>query len=146
MEPIREFRGEFAFLSNFFPSPILWCGLVHSTAEHLFQAAKTLDPAERDFIRHAATPGAAQRLGRKATLRPGWDQVKLQVMERVLKEKFIQNPDLIELLLATGERELIEGNYHGDSYWGVDLKQNPPAGENHLGRLLMELRARLVAA
>lgn len=25
-------------------------------------------------------------------------------------------------------------------YWGVDIKQNPNIGENHLGRLIMKIR------
>ena len=52
--------------------------------------------------------------------------------------KFTFNPHLKEKLLATGDRELVEGNWHGDKYWGVCLRTGE--GNNHLGRMLMELR------
>lgn len=42
-------------------------------------------------------------------------------------------------LLATGNEELIEGNKHGDHFWGVCNGH----GENMLGKLLMQLRAEL---
>ena len=60
-------------------------------------------------------------------------------MKDIVREKFKQNDDLMRMLLIdTGNEELVEGNYWGDSFWGVDLKTNE--GENHLGIILMELR------
>ena len=43
---IRSFTGEYRFLSNFFPSPVEFEGLVFPTVEHAFQAAKALSPLE----------------------------------------------------------------------------------------------------
>lgn len=54
--------------------------------------------------------------------------------------KFTQNPILAQRLLDTGEARIAEGNYWGDLFWGVDDVTGE--GENHLGRLLMELRQR----
>ena len=54
------------------------------------------------------------------------------------QSKFRGDIDLRSLLVATGDRELIEGNTWGDTFWGVD--KNTGQGENHLGRILMELR------
>lgn len=34
-----------------------------------------------------------------------------------------------------------EGNYWGDTFWGVDLKKRE--GENNLGKLVMEIREKL---
>lgn len=56
-------------------------------------------------------------------------------MEIFLYEKF-SYPYLRKWLLETGEEELIEGNNWGDKFWG----QVNGIGENHLGRLLMEIR------
>lgn len=39
-------------------------------------------------------------------------------------------------LLATGSAELIEGNVWNDTFWGVCRGR----GQNHLGRILMEVR------
>ncbi len=59
-------------------------------------------------------------------------------MEKIVYEKFVQNPTLAQDLLDTGNKTLKEGNYWRDLYWGVDLKTGE--GENHLGKTLMQLR------
>lgn len=126
---IRAFRGPYAFLSNFV-----------GRVEHQYQAAKTLDPVWIRRILAAPTPGEARRLGRQAPLRADWEQVRLGVMERLLREKFA-DPDLRARLLATGDALLQEGNWWHDRFWGVDERTG--IGENHLGRLLMALRDEL---
>ena len=67
--------------------------------------------------------------------------VKLPIMEEIIRAKFTQNQDLKELLLATGELVLEEGNTWGDLFWGVDAKTRE--GRNHLGRILMRIRKEL---
>ena len=47
---------------------------------------------------------------------------------------------LAKYLLETGDKPLLEGNLHKDIFWGIDSKTRE--GENHLGKLLMELRAK----
>lgn len=134
--PIDRFDGEHAFLSNFHESPIQVEGLWFNTVEHAFQAEKTLDPKEKAVIMIALTPGKAKRLGRRATLRPDWEQVKLQVMEDLLRLKFAPGTELHQRLLATSPAELIEGNHWNDRFWGVCKG----TGQNHLGKLLMKIR------
>jgi len=71
MMKIDSFDGEFAFLSNFYSSPVIYDGKKWPTVEHAFQAQKTLDEREQELIRTAKTPGKAKRLGRKVSfLRP----------------------------------------------------------------------------
>jgi len=60
-------------------------------------------------------------------------------METLLRDKFTRHADLRILLLDTGDRELVEGNTWDDRFWGVC----EGVGENHLGRLLMKIRAEL---
>ena len=132
LEPIDSFRGRYRFLSNFFPFP-------DPTLEHHFQAAKAVKPEDRDRIMNAKTPGAAKRMGKKVELRPDWQQVKFGIMEDLLRLKFTTNPGLRAELLDTGNRPLIEGNLWGDVIWGVSGGK----GENHLGLLLMKVRAEL---
>jgi ribA/ribD-fused uncharacterized protein len=142
-DPITAFRGEFAFLSNFYPHAFEFEGETYPTAEHAFQAAKTLDPAERQKVRDAATPAVAKRLGKKVTLREGWDTLRFTVMEEVVAAKF-SDPELARLLLATGERELIEGNTWRDTTWGcIQDKNGNWKGRNELGKTLMRLRTAL---
>ena len=111
----------------------------YRSAEHAYQTSKTNRPAERKKIRRAATPGAAKKLGRQATLREGWDITKVGVMQAIVKAKFVQNPELRRKLLATGDEQLVEGNWWGDTFWGVCNGE----GKNHLGRILMEVREEL---
>ncbi len=139
---IDRFAGEHAFLSNFFPAPFVLDGIVYPTVEHAFQAAKCCDAAQAERIRRAPSPGAAKRLGRRAQLRPDWEPVKLDVMHRCLRAKFAQHPDLAARLLATGSARLVEGNTWGDTFWG----RTGSRGRNHLGRLLMLVRAELRGA
>lgn len=138
---INSFDGEFAFLSNFFPSPITFDGITFPTVENWFQAWKTEVPAEFRAIATAETPGRAKRLGRKCILREDWEEVKEQVMEDGLRLKFA-DPELKAKLLATGDQYLEEGNTWHDNYWGVChcIKCQDIMAKNHLGKLLMKLR------
>ncbi len=92
------------------------------------------------IIAQAPSPSKAKRLGRGVSLRPNWENIKLQVMKDIVRAKFTQNTDLrIMLVQGTGDAELIESNDWGDEFWGVcDGK-----GENHLGKILMEVREEL---
>jgi len=132
---IGRFDGDHACFSNFHPSEITYLGLKFPTVEHAFQASKTLVSAEQEAIRIAATPGKAKRLGRKATLRDDWEQLKDGVMRHLLLLKF-EDPVLQALLLATGDAVLIEGNDWKDTYWGTCNGE----GQNRLGKLLMDVR------
>lgn len=143
---ISSFSGQWAFLSNFHPAPLVWEGIEYQTSEHAFNAGKTTDPAERQRIAAAPTPGMAKRLGRRVTLRGEWDRrVRYETMAAVLRAKFA-DPQRAAALLATGDATLTEGNRHHDQHWG-DCRCGRPAcaqpGRNHLGRLLMALRAEL---
>jgi ribA/ribD-fused uncharacterized protein len=137
VQTITEFQGSYRFLSNFYPCFIKLepDQLFYPSVEHAYQAAKTLVTAQRDTIRCADKPGYAKRLGRMITLRKDWEQIKLDVMYELLSQKF-NYPDLGAKLLATGDTDLVEGNHWGDHFWGVCRGK----GENHLGRLLMQVR------
>lgn len=137
---INIFDGDYAFLSNFYESPFEYQGIVFPTMEHWFQAWKTKDPEEFAAIVAAGTPGKAKRLGRHCTLRTDWEQVKTDVMMNGLHLKF-QNPVLMDKLLATGDKVLIEGNTWHDQTWGCCFCEKCGGqGKNLLGQLLMELR------
>ena len=139
MEIIQEFKDEFRFLSNFYPSSIVLDGICYPTAEHAYQAYKTLDKNKRQGFSYIETPGLAKKAGRALEIRKDWDNVKLAIMFRIVFEKFKQNPRLVEMLLSTENAWLVEGNNWGDSYWGKSFKtQN---GENWLGRILMLVRS-----
>jgi ribA/ribD-fused uncharacterized protein len=133
---IDKFEGEHAFLSNFYESPALYEGVLYTTSEHAYQAAKTLSIMERERIRKARTPGQAKRLGKQATMRPDWDEIKVGVMRNVLVSKFQHNSEIRQKLIDTGDAYLEEGNWWGDTFWGVCNGK----GKNMLGLLLIQLR------
>jgi ribA/ribD-fused uncharacterized protein len=136
---IDSFRGENRWLSNFGDNEAAYDGVVYPTSEHAYMAAKTLNPEERAKILACPTPGKAKRLGRKVTLRKGWDDIKVSIMEGIINDKYERSPELQAKLIATGDEKLVEGNDWGDTFWGVCKGQ----GKNHLGRILMRVRDRL---
>ena len=140
-DAITAFRGDHFFLSNFYPCAVTVEGITYPAAEHAFQALKTLDPAERAQVRDAASPIVARRKGKKVTLRPEWETYRFTAMEIVLRAKFA-DPEMAWKLVATGDRELVEGNTWRDTTWGaIPTKDGAWKGQNRLGKLLMALRA-----
>jgi len=140
-DPITSFRREYAFLSNFYAHPIEIDGDTYPTNEHAFQALKTDDPAERQRVREAKTPASAKSLGKRVTLRAEWDTLRFEVMERLIRIKFA-DPEVSAKLLATGKRELIEGNTWRDTTYGcIITKDGLWRGRNELGKILMRVRA-----
>lgn len=132
---INRFDGDYAFLSNFYEFPVMFDGILYPTNEHAFQAAKTLDFEERKAIAALPTPGKAKRAGRRVSLREDWENVKDSIMKEICLVKF-SNKELRDKLVQTKPHELIEGNTWNDRYWGVCNG----TGENHLGKILMEIR------
>lgn len=155
---VVKFTGKYEFLSNFSGSPVLALyrgsgeemtgpvtppehALRVPSVEHAFQAMKCKLVEEFWWVATAARPADAKERGRRTTLRTDWVDVRLQVMLWLLRQKF-QDAELARKLLATGDVQLIEGNWWGDRFWGV----SQGAGKNHLGRLLMQVREELRGA
>ncbi len=142
-DAITSFRDEFEFLSNFYPHAVTIDGETYPTAEHAFQALKTHEPEERNRVRETRSPYLAKRMGKRVNLREGWNDVRFDVMELVVRAKFA-DPDLAARLLATGTRPLIEGNNWRDTTWGcVQTTDGGWRGRNRLGETLMKIRAEL---
>ena len=148
---IDKFEGEYACLSNFYPSPIEFFHpqggpFQAPTVEHAYQALKTTEYDEYVEILEAPGPGRAKLLGRKATIRPDWEDVKVLNMGILVRLKFTQNPDLARVLLLTGRQILVEGNTWHDNFWGVcDCNGcfGGAEGKNNLGKILMNTREEL---
>ncbi len=135
---IDKFSGEYRFLSNFYPSKVSLDGIDFPSVENAYQAAKNFDWDRRKMF-VTLTAAEAKREGQKTMMRPDWEQVKVLIMTNLVRDKFTRHQDLREQLLATGDAELIEGNWWGDTFWGVCKGK----GENHLGKVLMKVREEL---
>ncbi len=136
--PVNEFQGEFRWLSNFWPAVVTLDGEQYASVEHAYQAAKwPAGTAERTAVLMTKTAADAKRLGKKA---PAMDaNHKLAWMNNFLRQKFVPGSALARQLLATGNRQLLEGNAWGDTFWGVCKS----VGSNWMGRLLMDVRMEL---
>jgi N-glycosidase YbiA len=135
---IGPFRDKYRFLSNFQRCPIVYDGIFYPSAEHAYVASKTMSLEEREYISFLETAGAAKRYGKTIPIRKDWEQIKFGIMKEIVRIKF-HNTELKEMLLATGDEELIEINEWHDTTWGVC----DGVGENWLGKILMEIRAEL---
>ena len=135
---IDKFRGDYAFLSNFYTAEVLYKGITYKSSEAAYQAQKTLDESIKHKISLLNAP-SAKRAGSHVDLRPDWNNVKLTIMHDIVYAKFSQNVGLKDKLLATGDELLVEGNTWGDYYWG----QVEDKGTNYLGKILMLVRAEL---
>lgn len=138
---IPEFKGKYAFLSNFHPIQFMFQNHLFSTAEHAFQWCKTDDLSEKEAIQFAATPGAAKALGRNCTLIPNWDSEKWSVMYSIKVAQIRQHKEFHRRLALLNDHYLVEGNHHHDNYWGVCLCTGcqDKDKQNQLGRIYMDI-------
>jgi ribA/ribD-fused uncharacterized protein len=145
-QPITSFAGVHAFLSNFQVSQIAMAGRpteLAMTVEHAFQAEKMVSEADRAAVLRCSTPGRAKKLARTLQRRADWEQIKTDVMKWYVTEKFRTKPVLLNMLRATGDRYLIEGNNWNDRCWGAVFENGQWVGENRLGLILMDVRCAL---
>ena len=133
MNPIKEFRGKYFFLSNFYNAKIEYFDMIFENNEARFQSMKCPERME-GFTKLSAAE--AKRLGRRVPLCDDWEESKETIMVEICLAKFTQHSDLSEQLLATGDAELIEGNTWNDTEWGICNG----IGNNKLGKILMRIR------
>lgn len=154
MSYINSFRGRFVFLSNFYPCKIEHKGITYPSVEHYYVALKVTGmqfidgvyytaPDFRELVARILDAGDVKKLGRRVKVRSDWDDKKLDFMEWGIREKF-KDPNLSEMLLSTGDLELIEGNDWHDVWWGqCSCPKCRGGGQNYLGRILMKVREEL---
>ena len=140
--PIRFYDRDAPYyeFTNFYAADIHLDDKIWPTTEHYFQAQKFVGTPFAEMIRRCAFPREAFDLSRNPTVsrwrRSDWDEVKIDVMRKALLAKFSQHEWLCKKLLRTEKRQLIEHTSR-DSFWG---NGGDDSGQNHLGRLLMEIR------
>ncbi len=149
VKEIRDFNApEYAFLSNRYPNNsqdnmkiyIELEGIIFTSVEAAYQAAKTRNPDERRKI-CAMTAEEAKAYGhsKQIRFRSDWHDIRINVMLNLVWQKFYGNKELREKLLATEDAILIKENNEGDTFWGVCNG----VGENHIGKILMDVRQKL---
>lgn len=137
------FIDEYQMFDSFAATSLMWRGVVWPTLEHAYQAAKFEDAILIEKIRLARTPYEAKTIARKEEyvhkVYGDWPTRKVAIMKELINEKIAQHQIVRDLLIATGERGLIE-NSPFDSFWGVGKDGN---GKNMTGVLWMECRTEL---
>ena len=130
---------EYGCFSNFSSHGFELGGRYWLTAEHYFQAQKYAGTEHELHIALARTPKEAAQRGRDRSvpLRSDWEEVKDEVMRRVVLRKFETHQAIWAILLGTGDADLVE-NAPGDYYWGCGADGT---GQNKLGKILMEIRS-----
>lgn len=136
-----EFRGTNYFLSNNFQSPFDYeiKGVTYrfQNAEAAFQAERAPSRAA-DFV--GLTAKEAKELGKKMKkkeIRPDFNEVRLELMEKVLYKKF-SNPALLARLWATEPPITMDVPYM-DRFWGLYQGR----GQNNMGNCLTNVREKL---
>lgn len=111
---------------------------MYPSSEHAYQAAKTENlKIRRWFTDPAVTPAEAKAAGKNIVLRSNWEKIKVNVMRKILYDKFSpSNAWLYESLIETSNLYLEETNTWKDTFWGV----YHGVGQNWLGKILMEVR------
>jgi hypothetical protein len=142
---VKGFFGSYRFLSNFWPAKVFLDDVEYSSVELAYQAAKW-KPEHREYFQTCSELEAIkyneENKPHDACTKEEWTKKKLGIMTNLVTQKFDPklNPENYQKLLDTDEKLLEEMNWWNDLYWGTN---NKGEGENHLGKLLMEVRKNL---
>lgn len=144
MITIPYYETSYFALHNFSANAIEIDSVVYPTAEHAFHALKFDDAAIREEIINSSSPVAAFHLGKKykPLRRSDWNDIKVGVLEDIIRRKAQQNPDVKEALLLSGDEQIVEVN-ENDDFWGSGPDGK---GQNHTGKILMKIRDELKAS
>lgn len=133
---VKGFFGEYRFLSNFHPAPVLFEGEMYPSSENAYQAAKCVNLSDKvQFL--TCNPAQAKKLSKTILVKENWHSTKYDAMAAIVFDKFYRNPDIRQGLIELRQKYLEETNHWGDVYWGVCNGK----GENKLGKILMGVRA-----
>ena len=136
------YENEFYPLSNFAAFRLDWRGIVFDTSEHAYHWMKFPNHlAVRSCILNARSAHEAFKIAEqyRELGRSDWEVVRVHVMRAILLAKVEQHAYVKCKLLETGDREIVEDSWR-DAFWGIG---EDGKGENIMGRLWMEVRAKL---
>jgi len=141
--------------SNFNPTPVTLNSTTYLTSEHAYQWRACTEHLREDLaekVVKAKYPAEAKRIAYEVKQKGStWDDIKYGVMKEVLIAKLASSKEFRDELLLSDNKVLVEGL--SDPFWGcglpynIAITTNPDQypGKNNLGKLLMELRADMMA-
>lgn len=137
MADINFYEGPYYLLSNFSAHQVVFEGETWMTSEHAYQASKYQNKEMREKVKNAPSAYLSREYGQaKEGKIENWDEMKVEVMKNIMREKALQHKDVMDALLSTGESVIIK-NHPEDYYWGTGLNGT---GKNVMGIIWMELR------
>ena len=146
-----ETGGEFSLFSNSARKSVEIDGTTYPSVTHYFIAMKAREAKNDDLyekVLSSATAKAAKALEKKITLKEeDWEPKQDSIMEKAVRAKFTQHPEIRAKLLETGDRPIGFADAR-DIYWGIGTSQDTDKarkkskwrGANKLGLILQELR------
>ena len=96
-------------------------------------------------IMAATDPKDQKRYGRevKNFSEPKWAQVRYDIVLRATVQKYKQNPELLQLLLATGTDKFVEAS-PTDRVWGIGMRKDDRGVENRINWRGMNLLGKAI--
>jgi ribA/ribD-fused uncharacterized protein len=148
----EENKGEYRSFSNMSNHPVEIDGVKYPSVEHYYQAMKATEFKDEDTLKKimkTKTSKAVKALGNKVQNfnEDIWNAKRDEIMEKAVRAKFVQHPELRKKLQETGEKQIGYADAR-DVYWSIGTsttqeKANFPSkwrGLNKLGKILMNLR------
>ena len=147
-------ESDYPCFSQFHECTIVDNDTTYRTAEQYMMAAKARyfnDDVSHTKIMRSLSPSHAKALGRavEGYVDAEWDAVRYDIVLAGNILKFTQNEDLKNILLATGDKIIVEAS-PTDDIWGIALDEDVDAdiiqdvskwkGQNLLGFVLMDVR------
>ncbi len=136
-EPYYEF-------TNFYAGAPITINGQWPTTEHYFQGMKFEKEVNQEEVRALATAREAFEYprARPNLVRASWQMIKNKTMETAVLAKFTQHPNLMVMLIETGNALIVE-HTENDNYWGDG---GDGSGKNMLGQILMKVRSHILSS
>lgn len=144
-ERICFYEQDFYVFSNFSSFKVEVDGILFDTSEQAYHWFKFTNDSciQADILSCRSAHDAFKLAGLYKDYRvSNWDEIKVEVMRKILIQKVKQNPYVMKKLLDSGNRELVENSWR-DDVWGWGANKD---GQNLLGKLWMEIRTHLTTA
>ena len=143
-EVIGFYPREFYCLDNFSSFKVEHDGYLYASLEEAYQTLGFVesDPEIAEKIKNSHSAHEAQKIAyaNRDKRQENWDEIKVSIMEELLREKLNQNPYVEKKLLETKDYLIVEDSPK-DSFWGWGEDRK---GENNLGKLWMKLREEIL--
>jgi len=138
------YEREFYVFSNFSSFQVEWKGRIWKTSEHAYQAAHffNIEPELVEEIFEAKSAHDVFKIAKaNANKAPSnWEEIKVEIMEDIVRNKLQQNPYVMHKLMQTGDRLIVEDSPKDDCWgWGPNKD-----GRNELGKIWMKLREEII--